>query len=857
MLTGAVAHLAEASRELRLAVRRLFAAPAFALFSIATLALAIGITTAVYSVVYHFLRIDYGIDDHRSVYSLYENGFRYTTISRADYDDIVAQQQSFQSMAAWGGLWTNLSTTDAGRAGTEAGSTQIRAGAGGSPTALVRGEIVSGHYFGIVRQAAAHGRTLTPADDSPSAPPSMVLAAVTARRVFGDASVAVGRTMALAGQSFTVVGVIDDGFRGVTSDGGAFQVNVWVPLSAAPMIRGALGAAAIDFTSRDRRFLHVFGRLRGDVTVARASDELKLIGQRLNVAYPPPPTRAGLVPRSWAAGPAFRDRVGSDQSSERILVGLPLLVFLIACTNLANLSLSRGVARRHALAVRHALGATRARLVREEAGESVIIAIVGGAAGLILAEWMLQSILGFFLTRTSLAAAAFFPEVSITPAIAVMALAITLLAMVVGGLLPARSLTRRSLWESMASGNDTALPRWRGRSNLIALQVGVSVGLFLVAFSASRVLPSRLLDPGPQLDGLAAATIPFDQQGHDEPRARQLLERITGDLRRTPGISMVGVVAGLQGRDAMLLSTHRRTSVTLPERPFSELQSGTSASTITGTPEMFALLALPPIAGRVFTDDDRAGGERVIVVNDALARAVFDTPVVIGRHLQVRTSLPGRPVVESSMRIVGVVPTRGLNGRGEPSPELYLPMAQHDEPWVAILARGGEEPPIEELRRAIRAADPTLATAFIGDGAVLGGIERVMLGAATTVAHGLAAFALLLAMAGLYGVLSHVVSLRSRELAVRVALGATGRRIASMVLRDGLRPVIEGLVIALGAAMLIRKVLSVTVAKGLSSIDPAAFVIATVLLLAAGLVACVLPALRAARVDPNVVLKDG
>jgi putative ABC transport system permease protein len=822
-------------RDLRLALRRLCAAPAYTLFSVATLALAIGITTAVYSVVYHFLRIDYGVEDHRSVYNIRGNG-RGTALSVPDFADIEAQQQSFLQLAAWGSFYTNLAAE--------------------GQALFARGEIVSGDYFALVRRTALHGRTLTPADNSPTAPPAVVLAAATARRLFSDDAMAVGRVVTAAGQPFTVAGVMRDDFRGLSAAGGPGQINFWVPLAAAPQLGTALSSPRRDATARDHRLLQVFGRLRPDVTMARASDELRLIGQSLNAAYPPPPITPELVPRSWSAGPAFPDRVGPDQSVGRILIGLPALVFLIACTNLANLSLSRGIARRNTLAIRHALGATRWRLVREETTEAVIIALVGGSLGLVASGWLLDSIIGHVQTRTSLSVTLFVTQVSVTPAIAASALMVTLLAMVIGGLLPALSLTRRSLRESMASGNDTSLPRWRGRSNLIALQVGVSVGLFLIAFAASRALPNRFTHPGPRLDGLAAATIPFAQQGYDEPRTRLLLERVTGELRRTPGITSVGVVAGLDGRDIMLLSSYRRTSVTTADRPFSASYGGHGVSTITGSPDVFGLLGITPISGRTFSEDDAARSEPVVVINDALARELFGATDVSGRHVQVRTGHGGTEAAEWSMRVVGVVPSRGVTSRGEPLPEVYLPLSQHYEPNVIVLARGSRDLPVEPLRRTLRSADPLLATAFIGDGARLGAIERVMIGTATTIGHGLAAFALLLALAGLYGVLSHVVSLRSRELAVRVALGATARRVATMVLRDGLRPVVEGLLIALGTAMVIRKVLSVTVAEGLSTIDPVAFVVAATLLLLGGLVACLLPARRASRIDPNVVLKE-
>lgn len=826
------------AREGRFALRRLRAAPGYAVFSITTLALAIGITTAVYSVVYHFMRIDYGVEDHRGVYSLREDYLVYAAISSPDFVDIAAQQQSFEPLAAMGSFSTSL-------------------GADGHAL-FARGEIVSGNYFALVRRTALRGRALAIADDDPTAPPAVVLAARTARRLFGDEE-AIGRVAIVAGQPFTVIGVMAEDFRGLSAQGGPLEVNFWVPLSAASQVGAALsGFPTNDPIARNRRSLRVFGRLRPGVTMERASDDLRRVGQSLNAAYPtPPPAIQGLVPRSWSAEPAFRDRMGADQTEGRILIGLPALVFLIACTNLANLALSRGIARRNALAIRHALGATRVRLVREETGEAVIIAAIGGAAGLVLAGVMLDRIVGYVQTHTSLSAAAFFPEVSITPAIAAWTFVITLLAMIVGGLLPALSLTRRSLRESMASGNDTSLPSWRGRSNLIALQVGVSVGLFLVAFSASRALPNRLVNPGPRLDGLAVATIPFAQQGYDESRSRLLLEQVIGELRRTPGVSSVGVVTGLDGRDAMLLGSSRRTSVTTPDRPFSTSHEGRDVSTITSSPDSFALIGLIAVSGRTFSEDDAAGGEPVVIINDAVARELFGATDVAGRQLQVRTSLPWTPVAEVTMRIVGVVPSRGVTRSGEPRHEVYLPWSQRYEPNVAVLVGGTGDLPVEPLRRALRSRDPLLATAFIGDGARLGAIERVMLGTATTIGHGLAAFALLLALAGLYGVLSHVVSLRSRELAVRVALGATARRVAAMVLRDGLRPVIGGLLIALSTAMVIRKVLSVTVVEGLSTIDPVAFLLAASILFVGGLAACLLPARRASQVDPNVVLKEG
>src|SRR5690606_37486521 len=222
------------------------------------------------------------------------------------------------------------------------------------------------------------------------------------------------------------------------------------------------------------------------------------------------------------------------------------------------------------------------------------------------------------------------------PAILGMTFSVTTLALVVGGLLPSLSLTRGNLREAMASGNDTALPRWRGRGNLIALQVGVSVGLFLVAISAARPFPDRLLWPGPGLEGLAGATMPCERQPYDDARAIDTVERLTADTRRVPGVDAVAVIAGLSARDAAL-TTNRFTSVTTPDRPFSDAQQGIGTTTIAGTPEMFDVLALQPSAGRTFGAEATRGGEPVAVVNEALALEVFGTAAATGRVLLVRT----------------------------------------------------------------------------------------------------------------------------------------------------------------------------------------------------------------------------
>lgn len=840
MQIGSIAHVIQLVRELRLAQRRLVAAPAFALFSIVTLALAIGITTAVYTLVYHLMGQNYGVPDHAEVAGFHRRTGTATAdalVSIADFRDIQDQQSSFATIAGWAPVRTSL---------------------GMETSVLAYGEMVTGDYFRTLRIAARRGRVFTDADDRAGAPPVAMVGGWAADRWLGGQEDVVGRVVRIGGQPFTVVGVVDDGFRGMAGYGGPLTTTFWVPVSAATTLTAALGPTGGEMASRSRALLSVVARLDNAQSMAGAATEVSAIADRLDAAYPLPRGNgsAAAARRDWSVGQAMTDRGTSASTAAAIIIGLPLLVFLIACTNLANLALSRSIARRNTLAVRHALGATRARLVREEMGETAIIAIVGGVAGLGIARWLLTVTMDFIQAGTTIPVSQMLPEFTLPPAILGTTFGITTLALVVGGLLPSLSLTRGNLREAMASGSDTALPRWRGRGNLIALQVGVSVGLFLVAISAARSFPARVLWPGPGLEGLAVASIPFEQQQYDEARVIDTLERVTADARRVPGVEAVAVIAGLSARDAAL-TTNRFTAVTTLDRPFSGTDHGIATTALAGTPGMFDVLALRPISGRVFGAEATRGTEPVAVVNEALALEVFGTTAATGRVLIVRTSTFRRPGADVATRVIGVVPNRRVDHAGHDVAELYLPFAQRFDPNVALLARGGDGvPPVTALRDAVRRVDPALATAFIGDGALVGATEATMLRGAVTIMNSLAAFALLLAMAGLYGVLSHVVSLRSRELAVRVALGASARRIASMVLRDGLRPVGEGLALALLVAVIIRQGLRVTVIDDLSAIDPLAFGIVTLLAGGCGLLACLLPSRRAARVDPNAVLKD-
>jgi predicted permease len=840
------------ARDGRRAVRRALATPGATLFSIATLAAAIGVTTATYSVLLGLIGgTPRAIREPMTLVRLSDAQSRLSQpISTSDYRDLRDEQRSLAGVAASATFATSL----------------IARGS----SSMVAVELVSGTYFQTIGATAQLGRLLGPADDRAGAAAALVLTDAAWRTRFaGDPSI-VGSAVAIAGRPFTVVGVCEPGFSGLLTMTPGAGPNVgaafWIPLSAADDVMGTFGPSARSPSSPDARpWLRVIGRLRAGTSIRQAAEDVAVVARRLDLERPlkpvdniDGPTLAAT--RSWGLAQIFAaPETTQMREMRRIILLLPALVLLIACTNLTNLSLSRGMSRRRTFAVRRALGASRWRLVREELLEGAIVALAGGVAALGLARVLLTTAVGALIGPATVAAAPLLSfDFPLSPAVLAFAAGATALALVVGTLAPALQLSRTSVAHALGRDVDTATPRWRGRRNLIALQVGASVGLVLVAFaSMTFVQRTPAVTRGPSLDRVAAAGIPFDWQRYDEARARETLDRALREIRRVPGVTAAGVVSNLRGTEPGALRSYSRYAVATPDRPFTSDNNGVSLDATIVSADAFQAIALPIVSGRAFDDTDTSSSAPVVIVNEAMARAWPNGTALPGRPLQIRRSSPLEPTTMSTARIVGVVADGGDPARGADA-RIYLPFAQAYEPSVVVLAsaRAGADPPVAALRAALHRADPNLAAQYVELGSMLIGTAQRLRRSLAIAASSLAALALLFAMTGLYGVLSHVVTHRTREMAIRAALGADRRAIATMVLRDGLRPVAEGLVIGLGVATVIRTIMQMTVARGLSPIDALAFGLAAVVLIAAALAACWLPASRATKVDPNIALRD-
>jgi predicted permease len=846
-------------RELYQAARRLAAAPSFALFSIVTLAIGIGVTAAVYSVIYSGMWRPLQVHDpDRIVVVGRESTFvPRGQISWPDFIGIERQQTTLTLVAAWGGAGGSFYAN--GRA------------------ELVHGEVVSGRYFDLVGVRPALGRLIQSGDDRAGAPDIVVLSDHTWRLHLGADPQVIGKTVKLARRSFQVVGVAPEGFRGLETRG-LQGVAFWAPLSSARLLVGDISQER-DPIRMPRGWLMVGGRLRpGDAPTAAAS-ELARIGDRqdaiaplwmtINGAPGEPPSRHP-APRKWTTVPVVDDEVLSDNREiGRIIVALPALVLLVACTNLANLVLSRGTSRRHEFAVRRALGATRARLIREQFADSALLGIAGGIAGLLIARALLVYFVG--MTRESLAT--FVPGGAVfwqlESGVLAGTFAAVALSMIVAGLIPAWQLTRDGDRSALTGDPaSAAVPRWRGRSNLIALQVGVSVCLFLIAVVFVQMvvrLPGARFVADAGIGRVAVATVPFEMPTKDDMRIRAVVDLVLARLKDDQEIDAAAAASMLPYRGARLF-TGRSPAVTPPDQPFdARPESGHETDLTAMTPEYWRATGLPPlVSGRGFDERDQAAAAPAAIVNEGLALDVWGTTEVIGRELlmrdtrAVRAGAPTAPVTR--LTVVGVVAGRE-RAQHEAGHEhsMFVPLAQDFPPYtIGFLARAraGGEAPVAKLAEAIRAVDPELAMDRLVSAEVLELGPLAFMRWLAAIVAGLAVLALALAMAGLYGVLSHVVDRRMREMGVRMALGADAGRLARLVRKDGFRPVVEGLFIGLATAVVVRVFLKFQfVIHEVAPIDPLAFGAAAALLGAAALVACYLPARRAARVDPNIALR--
>lgn len=828
-------------RDLALAWRRLIATPAFTIFSVATLAVGIAATTAVLSIVRAVTAPPSGVRDPQNIVNINHapgGGFPFLTMSFGDYQDFRAQQTSFTVLTAW--TFSRFAI----------------AAHGNSETSF--GEIVGGEGFTLLGVRPAVGRVLEPSDDARSAAPVAVLAYATWQRLFNGAPDIVGRTVSIDGQTFEIVGVASRDFRGLFNSG-FVPTAAWIPIASVQFLQHEGNSYTLDRSDRERRWLLVKGRLKPGKTIAQAQAEVTAIAARLDRTYP---IGRDLDPRVRPVKPLSRrmwtlrslaDVILNENTDYlmRPLIAVLLisvtLVLLVACSNLANLMFARASGRRHELGVRLALGASRARLIRESLAESGLLALAGGGLAIVLARVMLV-LIGSDL---DLGGVKLHVEPHIDGLVLTGAATASLLALMASGLGPALSASRIDVRAAVASSSGTiASPGWRGRRILIGLQVMTSLALLVVASACiNEVRTLSRHDSGMDLDHLAIAQVDFVSQKVDADRAREIAERVVDEIGRRPDVEAAAVSSGLPVLGA------RGAEITTDEK------HKLTAWFLVSSPGLFKALNVPIVRGRAFDVHDNAMSPAVAIISASVANALFGGTSAVGRTMMLeRYVFVSDPKVDdTSVTIVGVAAdtdTVTLASRDVGS--VYVPFDQENDRRLVISARSTTSPGAVAvaIRKAFAEVDPNLALQQSGVAATVVGPPNLFVEVAGAIAALLGTFALILALTGLYGALSHVVGGRTREIGVRVALGADAARVVRMVLLDGIVPVIAGMAAGAVIGTITRLAMRPLFVRLFPSADPFSLAVVPICMLIAAAAACYVPARRASRVDPNVALRD-
>jgi len=792
--------------DLRFALRTLRKNPGFTAATVVTLALGIGANTAIFSVVNGVLLRPLPFPEPGRILALWQNdlgdGIVKNTVSMPNFLDWRDQNTVFAAMAAYG----LDAVTIAG------------------PTAPVRVRIanVSEGFFDVMGIAPLLGRSFGPEDHRPGVPPAIVLSRATWQASFGADPTVVGRQIRLDGQSATIVGVMPEGFSFPRNVGG------WKPRTIDPATMPGRGLV----------YLQVVGRLKPGVTLPEARAEMTAIAGRLEREYPEANPGVGITML-----PLQEDLVGDVRTPLLVLLGAVACVLLIACGNVANLLLARGVGRQREVAVRVALGAARWRVVRQFFAENLLLAALGGLAGLLAGLWSfaaLTSLLPADLPRAD--------DVRLDGTVLAFTVAVSMLAGLVFGLLPALNASRADLADALRERVVAGAGR-RLRNGLVVAEMAlamtllVGAGLLVVSFTRLQAVP-----PGFDPSRVLASSIVLPSSRYATPDSEiAFYRRVLDELRAIPGMESVGAVTTLplQGSELAL-------SFAIEGRPEPTPDDTPDASFDAVTADYFRTLRIPILAGRAFTPADDRDAPPVVMVSESLARRYWPGEDVVGRRIRVDWG-DDPPFRE----IVGVVADVHHAELGTaPAPTMYTPIAQVPFRFAYLVARTAGDPAALSgaVRTAIGRVDPDLAPGTVAP------FERTVSASVaqprfrSRLVAGFAALALLLAVIGLSGVLSYSVAQRRGEIGVRMALGARSSEILRLVLREGLALASAGVALGAVGAVTLRNTLD-SLLFGVSAVDARIYLGLAALLTAVALVAAYLPARRAARVDPVTALR--
>jgi macrolide transport system ATP-binding/permease protein len=810
-------------QDVRYGLRMLWKTPGFTLVAVVSLALGIGLNTAIFSIVNIILI--------RPLPMVREQGsvvWLRAPVSYPDYVDYKEQTQSFAGMAA------------------VTGTSEFSLSGSGEPE-LIKGEFVTENYFDVLGVGAIQGRTFVK-EEGQTPVPIVVLSEHLWRTRFDSNAAIVGRKISLNGLGFTIVGVAPKNFIGTEV---SLNRELWVPLAMQPLLNPPEASRAADpftnrFQERDSHWLAVFARLKPGVAREQAGTDLNTVARHVAEAF-----RGKASDETLRSVQLLRMSGGMDprdQEEALPLAGIVLvvvaLVLLIACANIASLLLARAAVRRRETAIRQALGATRPRLVRQWLTESILLGVAGGSLGLLLAFWANQLLLSYLQT-TPLASL----ELALDWRVLAFTLGISVATGVVFGLAPALQASRLDIVTALKSedAQRAGSRRSRLRAVFVTAQVTLSVVLLVCAGLFIRSLQrANTIDPGFRVDRALTVPINLGLLRYKETEGENFYRNLLARVEAQPGVERASLV-----RFAQLGFSYAQFQVFAEGARTGPNDEGTSTGFNVVGPNYFKTMETPLLRGRDFAETDRKGAPGVVVLNETLAAMLWPGEDALGKRVSV--SGPEGPFLD----VVGVARDGKYRSLGEePHPYIYQPLLQSYDPKMTLVVRTTGEPRsvADAVREQIRALDANLPVADVQTLRDQLDLSLLPSRLAAWTLGGFGLLALLLAAIGIYGVVSYSVAQRTREIGVRMALGAKDKDVLTLVLGEGLFVIAVGLLLGLLLAAAATRLIA-GLLYGVGATDPVTFVGVPLLLGFIALGASYIPARRATKVDPLVALR--
>ncbi len=795
--------------DIRYALRLMTKQPGVTAIAIVTLALGIGANTAIFSAVNAVLLRPLPYADPPRLMTLWEKraaeGVQDNVVSPADFLDWARLSTSFESMAGQSFMTTDLTGV-------------------GDPTRLFA-SAVSPSFFNVLGVQPALGRQFREDEAIVGKHRVAILGHALWTQRFGSNPAIVGQTVALSGVAHEVVGVLPADFEFPD------DTEIWLPLAFAAN------------PTRSSHYLSVFGRLKPDVTLTQARADMDRLAASLEAANPDANRGHGafIVPMSERLKDPLR-------ASLWLLLAAVGFVLLIACVNVANLLLAKAANRRREIAVRSAVGAGRGRIAGQMLTESIVLGLAGGGAGLLVAWWAIGALRQIAPDGVAVVG---LSHLRLEPRVLLFTLALSVLTGIVFGLLPAYNLAGQDVNVALKDGGRAPVGvKRRLRMALVVSEIALASLLLVAAGLTVRSFQALLRsEPGFVADGALTFNIALPIARYREADAQlQAFDQIAGRLRSLPGVTAAGATSHLPlgGEDARRgVGIEGRTPT--PDTP-------TRAHVRAISPDYIAAMGMTLVGGRHFGGADRATAPMVVIVNETMARRYWPPDVSpIGKRLMMGG--PDQPWRE----IVGVVKDVKFWGLNSPvNPEMFFPEAQYPFPFRTFVVRTGTANPVglaSAVREQVRQTDPNLPVSNVRTMSDLTSKSVAAQRSGMLLLTIFGALALILAAAGIYGVMSHMVALRTSEIGIRMTLGAQPSSVMALILKEGLGQAVAGLVIGLTSGVFVMRAFRALL-YGIQPADPLTVVVVAGLLLTTATVACIIPARRAMRIDPMQALRN-